>query len=127
MGTKLNPGPYDCYTKAAPDEPIFILRAKDPIAPIMVQMWARLTEYFAKEHKQSVDDVKLIEAFNCAEQMRIWRTELVKDAPCICGHTKEQHNTIQDFGPVLKGGKAGPAQEVRYIHCKLCNCPAFKR
>jgi hypothetical protein len=29
MATKANPGAYDCYTKAADDEPIFTLRASE--------------------------------------------------------------------------------------------------
>lgn len=39
MATKDNPGKYDCYSKAAPDEPLFTLRGKDPSAPYFVQMW----------------------------------------------------------------------------------------
>lgn len=39
MGTKNNPGEFDCYAKAHPDEPLFILRGKDPVAPYLVSMW----------------------------------------------------------------------------------------
>jgi hypothetical protein len=31
MGTKSNPGPFDCYAKAEPDEPMFVLLARDPL------------------------------------------------------------------------------------------------
>lgn len=41
MGTKNNPGRYDCYNKADGDEPIFTLRANDPVAPRIVIEWAR--------------------------------------------------------------------------------------
>ena len=34
--TKNEPGKFDCHAKAADDEPLFTLRAKDPIAPAMV-------------------------------------------------------------------------------------------
>lgn len=40
MGTKNNPGDYDCYAKLGPDEPYFLLRAKDPAAPYLTMMWA---------------------------------------------------------------------------------------
>ncbi len=40
MGTKAEPGPYDCYAKAAMDEPIFTMRSKDPSGPYFVRMWA---------------------------------------------------------------------------------------
>lgn len=30
MGTKSNPTQFDCYANALPDEPMFILLARDP-------------------------------------------------------------------------------------------------
>ncbi len=39
MGTKIDPGKFDCYAKLDPDEPFFVLRAKDPIAPYLIQAW----------------------------------------------------------------------------------------
>ena len=40
MGTKKNPGYYDCYDKAEDDEPMFTLLARDPMAPALVRLWA---------------------------------------------------------------------------------------
>lgn len=40
MGTKLSPGPWDCYEAAEPDEPMFVLLARDPAAPGLVRRWA---------------------------------------------------------------------------------------
>jgi len=40
MGTKNNPGKYDCYKKALPDEPIFVLLARDPDFSAIVNEWA---------------------------------------------------------------------------------------
>ena len=42
MGTKMDPGKYDCYAKLAGDEPYFVLRAKDPVAPYLVHAWRML-------------------------------------------------------------------------------------
>lgn len=42
MGTKRNPGKFDCYAKLADDEPFFVLRAKDPVAPMLVMAWRAL-------------------------------------------------------------------------------------
>jgi hypothetical protein len=39
MGTKNNPGAYDCYARAEPDEPLFILLAHDPSAALLVMAW----------------------------------------------------------------------------------------
>ena len=42
MSTKNNPGSYDCYAKLDPNEPYFVLRAKDPSAPYLIRIWERL-------------------------------------------------------------------------------------
>lgn len=40
MSTKIRPGPYDCYADALPDEPMFILLARDQTAPDRIRDWA---------------------------------------------------------------------------------------
>jgi hypothetical protein len=30
MGSKIQPGKFDCYANALPDEPMFVLLARDP-------------------------------------------------------------------------------------------------
>lgn len=70
MGTKNNPGAYDCYEKAAPDEPMFILLARDPRAPMLVRDWVRMTE--------DGDPEKIAEAIACAYSMEQWRKKNVK-------------------------------------------------
>lgn len=42
MATKSNPGPFDCYAKARPDEEIFCLLERDPLAPWLVSQWAKI-------------------------------------------------------------------------------------
>jgi hypothetical protein len=44
MATKANPGEFDCYAKAAPDEPMFVLLARDKHAPALVWLWSVLRE-----------------------------------------------------------------------------------
>lgn len=41
MGTKNNPGQYDCYSKLEDDEPYFLLRGKDPVAASLVREWVQ--------------------------------------------------------------------------------------
>jgi len=53
--------------KAADDEPIFILRAQDRIAPIVVRMWAEVAAALG------CGGDKIIEAENLAEQMEAWQ------------------------------------------------------
>ena len=40
MGTRNNPGVWDCYAKAEPDEELFTLMARDPDFEEFVRWWA---------------------------------------------------------------------------------------
>lgn len=73
MGTKINPGEFDCYAKAEPHEPIFTLRAKDRDASMMVKMWAffRMQQIDAGTRPES-DRQQVSEAMRCAVDMEIW-------------------------------------------------------
>lgn len=66
MSTKRQPGEFDCLAKLTDDEPYFVLRAKDPHAPALVELWAALRESEFGHFE------KLDEARQCAEQMRGW-------------------------------------------------------
>lgn len=68
MGTKNNPGQYDCYDQADPDEPMFVLLARDPDAPELVREWAR-----KRSAKHGPADPKAQEAFACADAMGKWK------------------------------------------------------
>jgi Fe2+ or Zn2+ uptake regulation protein len=73
MGTKKNPSKYDAYTAAYDDEPIFTLRANDPLAVDLVVGWAH---QYAK--RSTHDPAKLDEALNVAKAMREWRADQTK-------------------------------------------------
>lgn len=75
MGTKNNPGDFDCYANAEPDEPMFVLLARDILAPQHVREWA-----YAYEMKCGPDPTerqvrKFTEARECADAMERWRAE----------------------------------------------------
>ena len=74
MGTKLNPGQFDCISKAEDDEPMFVLLARDTSAPGMVEAWAmnRSTEIDRGMRPES-DRAMVKEAYACADSMRAWR------------------------------------------------------
>lgn len=62
--------PTSCINKAAADEPVFVLRAKDPNAAGAVEYWADNAE------KSGLHEPwKVVEARALAQQMRDWRTE----------------------------------------------------
>jgi len=89
MGTKANPGPYDCYAKAADDEPIFTLRANDPVAEFFVAAWVaiyagdvggavKMMVDASEQHKEQgklLDRLspKSVEAQQVSMAMRTWR------------------------------------------------------
>lgn len=63
MGTKNDPGKFDCYANAEPDEPMFILLGRDPMAGALVREWARWREATGEDLK------KVEEARACARLM----------------------------------------------------------
>lgn len=67
MGTKASPGKFDCYANAEDDEPMFVLLARDPMAPILVRLWADLRQ------QNAGNPSKVEEARQCAKDMETWR------------------------------------------------------
>lgn len=66
MGTKSNPGRFDCLPNLKPDEPYFVLRAQDKGASKCVRDWA------ARAHQMGVPADKVNEAWNVAGEMDKW-------------------------------------------------------
>lgn len=96
MGTKLKPGQFDCHAKAEDDEPIFTIRAKDPLAPYLIQAWrmlrggnteaavlnirdaGRAWEAEVEAGKRTflpLDSDKSKEALECKKASELWRTK----------------------------------------------------
>lgn len=63
--------PTSCLNKAEHDEPIFVLRAKDPIAAQTVRLWATMAS--SSHHEES----KIVEAMELAKAMDNWRIQNV--------------------------------------------------
>jgi hypothetical protein len=66
MGSKNNPGKFDCLSKAEPDEPMFVLLGRDPVAPILINLWADIRGRMGEEQE------KVEEAVACAEACAAW-------------------------------------------------------
>jgi hypothetical protein len=76
MGTKANPAKFDCYANAMPDEPMFVLLGRDPLAPYHVREWAELrAEAIRTGNKPDSDWAMVEEARECADNMEHWRKE----------------------------------------------------
>ena len=70
MGTKNNPGKFDCYANAAPDEPMFVLLGRDRHAATLVRVWALLRS------REGEDEAKIAEALKCANTIDDWQRSL---------------------------------------------------
>lgn len=90
MATKNNPGDYDCYAHAEPDEPMFVLLARDPLAEYLTAVWVALRagdvtaahDLLTKASLELIktgkrlllyNDLKSVEAQQCSYAMRTWR------------------------------------------------------
>ena len=76
MGTKTNPGEFDCYALALPDEPVFVLLGRDPDFARLVLSWASQRERMIACGERPVSDVERVNgARNDALQGAHWRRQ----------------------------------------------------
>lgn len=74
MGTKNNPGNFDCYQNALPDEPMFILLAHDPEFAEIVRKWAMKRHNDIACGERPLSDIDMVdEAYKCADDGAKWR------------------------------------------------------
>ncbi len=62
--------PNSCLNKAAPSEPIFVIRAKDPLAPMLIRHWATMAEGVHEGEK-------VMEARSLADEIERWQSQPV--------------------------------------------------
>lgn len=76
MGTKNNPGVFDCYANAEPDEPMFVLLGRDASAAQIVRLWAneRARQINVGAKPESDSDM-VLEALECASAMERFYAE----------------------------------------------------
>jgi hypothetical protein len=65
--------PDSCLSKAAGNEPLFVLRGQDTLAPLVVEFWAKLA------FQKGVPLAKRLEARRLADQMKRWPERKVPD------------------------------------------------
>lgn len=102
MGTKNNPGQFDCYANAEPDEPMFVLLGRDRLAGHLVSIWSKIRmgdmeaagtvfldmlEKHAVAYGMEPDIDKASEAMDCALAMFKFRTDR-EAAKAVAGQTK---------------------------------------
>ena len=132
MSTKTEPGPFDGMARAEPDEPVFTLRAHDPLAPGLVHEWVdrrrkAIREAFAREEiteaKRELELLQCREAEEIAWSMKDWRTgmapivaeEKAEKPAAYSGHAsseeelaaKARYDAIKAAGSLLNNAIAG--------------------
>lgn len=76
MGTKNNPGIFDCYQIALPDEPMFVLLARDPQFYERVMDWANQRGRMINCGDRPQEDSPIVsEAVRCASNGATWRRD----------------------------------------------------
>lgn len=82
--------PDSCWNRAADDEPVFVLRATDPVAAKVIRYWVTM-RYNAMRHTANAahyanEMVKLDDADRCQKEMRAWyeaQKHLQSPAPAV--------------------------------------------
>lgn len=88
--------PQSCLNKAAATEPVFVLRATDPIAAQTIRHWATMAE---GRH----EPYKVAEAREVAEQFEKWEAERNAPPPTQPQKYTDARAAEQDRRPNTKG------------------------
>ncbi len=98
MATKNNPGKFDCYENADPDEPMFVLLGRDPTAPILVDLWVKIRRELA-----CTEPEKLAEAEACALALTRWAQKLGKEEKVIRAREAASNVMIRMMKKAIEG------------------------
>lgn len=81
MGTKKSELKDGCFAKAKDNEPIFVLRAQDEIAPYIVTKWAETYRIICKINKcwGKNQKAKFNAAMKTSEAMYNWEEKKIPD------------------------------------------------
>jgi len=77
MSTKNDPGPFDCYANAKPDEPMFVLLGRDRHAAVLVHLWAAMRRLECNGDLQ--EQSAIVEAEKCANDLALYCMDLGKE------------------------------------------------
>jgi hypothetical protein len=73
MSTRQSRPRFDCLDRLAPDEPYFVLRAQDRLAPEQIEAWA------VEAQLNGCEPAKVAEARRIAVAMRRWPKRKMPD------------------------------------------------
>lgn len=118
MATKNNPGAYDCYAKAHPDEPMFVLLGRDQSAALLVRLWALVRHGRVESGARPPSDAeKVAEALKCADDMEAYCKKMGRYPFHVWPHGKTAEALLLE---ITKGLKQHPEGYEHPCACQLC-------
>jgi hypothetical protein len=104
MGTKLNPGAFDCLGDAEPNEPFFTLLGRDLHAAKLVRIWAKeRAEAISRGDYPPIDALKVTEAYECAAKMEEYRAGRERRLEVIGAKAKPLVKRVEGYGDTPPG------------------------
>lgn len=116
MGTKNNPGSFDCYLNADPDEPMFVLLGRDPIGAALVRLWAASRPALNKPG----DAAKIAEATACAAAMEAWCRKVGREPRSLDDARVEHVPAEKDESYAIALHSDGTSTDMNAPYCKDC-------
>ncbi|MDX1371011.1 MAG: hypothetical protein R3321_00985 [Nitrososphaeraceae archaeon] len=105
MGTKKNPGKFDCYNNLKDDEPYFVIMGRDPVGSFIINNWILLRQSITEkgEDGESVEKEK----FKEASELSLKMSEYAKKV-----HGKERLNKISEIFTELMNKEPDDFEEI---------------
>lgn len=79
MGTRNNPGMFNCYASALPDEEVFTVLGRDPATPATIRFWVAERQRLGKVVTMD-DQQRMREALVVADRAEDWRARMIEAA-----------------------------------------------
>lgn len=113
MPTKQNPGVFDCYKAALPDEPMFAILGRDLAGPATLGYWAQQRIALGKIETQDDRD-RIKAAIEESDEMRNWRERMLEHAvDGVAPWRLPRPFVNDDMNPVF----SGPPQTYSFDGC----------
>ena len=99
MGTRNNPGAFNCYAAALPDEEIFTVLARDPAMPATILFWVGERSRLGKIETEE-DCIRLEQATEIARKARKWRQDNLNPTGDGVPSWKLPRQIVDDADPI---------------------------
>lgn len=113
MPSKQNPGVFDCYKAALPDEPIFVILGRDLAGPATLERWALERTKLGLTASQDDRD-RIAAALDEAKEMQEWRERNVEMSIDGVPPWKLPRQVLDEMEPIFQR----PDQTFKFDGCE---------